>query len=59
MERQRDWVYIIGILIFLFGFGVLAVFAFVKPVTTLSQIDGKCRIGLPLVITIPLLMLLS
>ena len=55
MARHRDWVYIIGILVVLFGFGVLAVFAFIKPVTDLSQIDGKCRIGLPLVITIPLL----
>lgn len=55
MARHRDWVYIIGILVVLFGFGVLAVFAFIKPVTQLSKIDGKCRIGLPLVITIPLL----
>ena len=55
MARHRDWVYIIGILVVLFGFGVLAVFAFIKPVTNLSAIDGKCRIGLPLVITIPLL----
>ena len=45
----------IGILIVLFGFGVLAVFAFMNPVTSLSKIDGKCRIGLPLIITIPLL----
>lgn len=42
-------------MIVLFGFGVLAVFAFLRPVTTLSAIDGKCRIGLPLGITIPLL----
>ena len=55
MVRHRDWVYIIGILVVLFGFGVLAVFAFIKPVTNLSAVDGKCRIGLPLVITIPLL----
>ena len=39
----------------LVGFGILAVFAFLHPVTSLSKIDGKCRIGLPLVITIPLL----
>ena len=55
---HRDWVYIIGILIILFGFGVLAVFAFIMPVTNLSQIDGKCRIDLPLVITIPQLRLM-
>lgn len=53
--RLRDPIYLLGIAIVLFGFGVLAVFAFLHPVTSLSQIDGKCRIGLPLVITIPLL----
>ena len=40
---HRDWVYIIGTLIVLFGFSVLAVFAFIKPVTNLSQTDGICR----------------
>ena len=58
MAMRRDWVYIIGILVVLFGFGALAVFAFIKPVTNLSQIDGKCRIDLPLVITIPPLTLM-
>lgn len=55
LGRLQDGVYILGIIIVLGGFGVLAVFAFLRPVTTLSAIDGKCRIGLPLVITIPLL----
>ena len=55
LPRLRDSVYCLGIAIVLFGFGVLAVFAFIHPVTNLSQIDGKCRIGLPLVITAPLL----
>lgn len=55
IPRNRDPVYLIGIIIVLFGFGVLAVFAFLHPVTSLSKVDGKCRIGLPLVITIPLL----
>lgn len=55
LPRLRDTIYILGIFIVLLGFGVLAVFAFIHPVTSLSQIDGNCRIGLPLVITIPLL----
>ena len=55
LPRIRDPLYLVGIAIVLFGFGVLAVFAFMNPVTSLSKIDGKCRIGLPLVITIPLL----
>ncbi|KAF6241653.1 hypothetical protein HO173_000364 [Letharia columbiana] len=55
LPRLRDAIYLLGIAIVVFGFGVLAVFAFIHPVTSLSHIDGKCRIGLPLVITIPLL----
>ena len=55
LPRYRDPLYLLGIAIVVFGFGVLAIFAFMKPVTSLSSIDGKCRIGLPLVITIPLL----
>ena len=55
LPRHRDPIYLLGIAIVLFGFGVLAVFAFIHPVTSLSKIDGKCRIGLPLIITIPLL----
>ena len=55
LGRLQDPIYFLGMAIVLFGFGVLAVFAFLRPVTTLSSIDGKCRIGLPLVITIPLL----
>ena len=55
LPRNRDPIYLLGIAIVLFGFGVLAVFAFIHPVTSLSAIDGKCRIGLPLIITIPLL----
>lgn len=55
LPRLRDPIYLLGIAIVIFGFGVLAVFAFIHPVTSLSHIDGKCRIGLPLVITIPLL----
>ena len=55
LARLGDPLYLLGIAIVLFGFGVLAVFAFIHPVTSLSHTDGKCRIGLPLVITIPLL----
>ena len=55
LPRNRDIIYLLGIAIVIFGFGVLAVFAFIKPVTSLSHVDGKCRIGLPLIITIPLL----
>ena len=55
VPRHRDWIYMGGIASVMLGFGVLAVFAFIHPVTSLSKVDGKCRIGLPLSITIPLL----
>lgn len=54
-HRHQDWIYIIAMLIVLGGFGTIAVFAFIKPHFEVSSIDGKCRIGLPLSITIPLL----
>ena len=53
--QNRDPLYLLGIAIVLFGFGVLAVFAFMNPVTSLSQIDEKCRIGLHITISNPLL----
>jgi hypothetical protein len=37
------------------GFGTIAVLSFVFPVAEFSAIDGKCRIGLPFKITLPLL----
>lgn len=40
-----------------FGFGTITVFAFIYPLTDLSTTDGKCRIGLPLKVLIPLLSL--
>lgn len=55
IPRDRDPVYLTGIATVLFGFGALAVLSLLHQLTSLSKIDGKCRIGLPLVITIPLL----
>ena len=53
--RYQDPTFIFSVVIVLGGFGVIAVFAFLYPVTSLSKIDGKCRIGLPFKVTLPLL----
>jgi hypothetical protein len=37
------------------GFDTVAVVAFIWPIADMSEIDGKCRIGLPLKVTIRLL----
>ena len=53
--RHQDPTFYLSVAIVLGGFGIIAVFAFLYPVTSLSKIDGKCRIGLPLKVTLPLL----
>ena len=54
-RRHQDWVWVVSMLIVLVGFGTIAIFAFLRPVIDISNVDGKCRIGLPLEITLPLL----
>lgn len=53
--RYQDPTFFLSVVIVLGGFGIIAVFAFLYPVTSLSNIDGKCRIGLPFKVTLPLL----
>ena len=55
MRRLADKVFLIGIFILVCGFGPIAILAFKVPVASVSKVDGKCRIGLPLPVTIPLL----
>ncbi|KAI9799678.1 MAG: hypothetical protein M1825_004413 [Sarcosagium campestre] len=54
-KRYRDIVWISSTAIVLLGFGTIAVFAFLKPVSEISKTDGKCRIGVPLEVSLPLL----
>lgn len=54
-RRFRDWIWIVSMLIVLAGFGTIAVFAFLRPVVDISELDGQCRIGLPFEVTLPLL----
>ncbi|KAF2451764.1 hypothetical protein P171DRAFT_438439 [Karstenula rhodostoma CBS 690.94] len=55
MRRHRDWLWISGMIIICAGFGSVAILGFVFPVAELSQLDGRCRIGLPIKVAIPLM----
>lgn len=55
MRRGRDWLWLAGTLTIVAGFGTIAVAGFVWPTSEISSIDGRCRIGLPRYVTIPLL----
>ena len=55
LSRWRDNFWLISIVVVLLGFGTIAIFCFIEPVAQMSPVDGKCRIGLPFKITLPLL----
>ncbi|KAF2811487.1 uncharacterized protein BDZ99DRAFT_384865 [Mytilinidion resinicola] len=55
VSRRKDWIWLSGMLIVGIGFGTIAIVAFIWPISDMSEIDGKCRIGLPLKATVPLL----
>jgi hypothetical protein len=42
-------------IILVLGFGAIAIIAFIGAISEISPNDGKCRIGLPRFVTIPLL----
>ncbi|KAF2183193.1 hypothetical protein K469DRAFT_522002, partial [Zopfia rhizophila CBS 207.26] len=44
-RRFRDWVWLLGMFLVCFGFGTLAILAYVYPIAELSGKDGRCRIG--------------
>lgn len=54
-RRYQDPLYIVTMSIVILGFGTIAVFAFIVPVFEISGDDGRCRIGLPFRVTLPLL----
>ena len=53
--RRSDRWYLVNTAIVVLGFGTIAILSFIFPVAELSAVDGKCRIGLPFKITLPLL----
>ncbi|ORX97944.1 hypothetical protein BCR34DRAFT_496504, partial [Clohesyomyces aquaticus] len=55
VRRIFDWIWLGGMIAIAAGFGSIAICGFLWPITNLSHIDGRCRIGLPLKVTIPLL----
>ncbi|KAF2128343.1 hypothetical protein P153DRAFT_35240 [Dothidotthia symphoricarpi CBS 119687] len=55
MHRTHDWLWMVGVLTIFGGFGTISVCGFIWPLSTISEVDGRCRIGLPQFITIPLL----
>ncbi|KAF2474181.1 uncharacterized protein BDR25DRAFT_385633, partial [Lindgomyces ingoldianus] len=55
VRRVQDWIWLGGILMITMGFGSIAICAFTWPIAELSPDDGRCRIGLPLKVAIPLL----
>src|SRR5690348_6571629 len=54
-HRLHDWLWITGVLLVVSGFGGIGIVIFIYPVADISPIDGRCRIGIPRYITIPLL----
>lgn len=55
LRRAHGWVRLARMIVVASGFGTITVFAFIYPLTDPSTTDGKCRIGFPLKVTIPLL----
>lgn len=55
MKRSHDRIWLWGMLIIVVGFGSIAICGFIWPVANVSEADGRCRIGLPFRVTIPLL----
>ncbi|KAL5399238.1 hypothetical protein PMIN06_000986 [Paraphaeosphaeria minitans] len=55
MRRHRDWLWICGMFIICAGFGTVAIIGFIFPVAELSELDGRCRIGLPRKVAFPLM----
>lgn len=55
MRRSADWIWLLGMLSIAGGFGSIAICGFLWPIADLSLQDGRCRVGLPLKVTIPLL----
>ncbi|KAF2659075.1 hypothetical protein K491DRAFT_592012 [Lophiostoma macrostomum CBS 122681] len=53
--RAHDWIWLVGMLSIATGFGSIAICGFLWPIADLSVNDGRCRIGLPLKVTMPLL----
>jgi hypothetical protein len=54
-NRKHDAIWLANMAMIVIGFGIIAVLAFVYLVSKVSPVDGQCRIGLHLGITVALL----
>lgn len=54
MKRSRDWIWVAGFTLIIFGFTGIGVLAFARPITDLSSVHGRCHIGIPRHTIIPL-----
>ncbi|KAF2004433.1 hypothetical protein P154DRAFT_426697 [Amniculicola lignicola CBS 123094] len=55
MQRLHDWIWLLGMFTVGAGFGSIAIVGFLWPIAHMSSTGGRCRIGLPFKVTIPLL----
>jgi hypothetical protein len=53
-RRRHDWVWLASVAIIVLGFGTIAGVAFAYPFADIGD-DGKCRIGVPTKVTVPLI----
>jgi uncharacterized membrane protein (DUF485 family) len=54
-RRRQDWLWLVSIAIIVLGFGTIALVAFLDPIAEVNIEDRKCRIGVPVKVTIPLI----
>lgn len=55
VDRKHDFIWLANMAMIVMGFGIIAVLSFIYLVSKVSPVDGQCRIGLQLGITIALL----
>jgi hypothetical protein len=55
MNRLHDWLWVASNLFILVGFGAIATVGFMRSMARIAPKDGRCRIGLPRYVTLPLL----
>ncbi|KAM0719354.1 hypothetical protein Q7P37_005259 [Cladosporium fusiforme] len=54
-RRRRDFIWVVSLAVIVLGFGSIAGIAFAYPIVELAPTDHRCRIGVPLKVTVPLI----
>ncbi|PVH91767.1 hypothetical protein DM02DRAFT_702928 [Periconia macrospinosa] len=55
VPRRKDGVWIVSIVLICVGFGSITMLAYLTPVVELSRLDGRCRMGVPAKVSLPLM----